>query len=125
MDTVHGSDPGGRGKEASTEGAEEMITETFEIDYGAKRPLKFEPYTVRNDEQDRFLGVIIEYVSRNVVMKTATAMDDVKLCRLIERISIELCKEHAPTKNYGIKKAEIRSVVFALINQQKERLRNE
>lgn len=102
-----------------------MITEAFEIDYGAKVPLRFEHYIVRSQAQDHFLGVIIEYVSRNVVMKTASAMDDVKLCRLIERISIGICKEYAPTKNYGIRKAEIRSVILALINQYKGEITNE
>lgn len=96
-----------------------MHAEPFAIDYGAKRPLQFEPYIVATEAQDHFLGVIAEYVRRNVVMSTAAKMDNVKLCRLIERVAIEICKEHAPARNYGIRKAEIRSVILALINEHR------
>ncbi|WP_418039197.1 hypothetical protein [Paenibacillus xylanilyticus] len=96
-----------------------MITEPFEIDYGAKVPLKFQPYVNDSYVREDFLSVIYDHVRRNIVMSTAAKMDDAQLCRLIEKTAISICKAYSPTKNYGIKKAEIRAAILALITQYK------
>ncbi|WJH30471.1 hypothetical protein N6H13_07450 [Paenibacillus sp. CC-CFT742] len=96
-----------------------MITEPFTVDYGAKVPLKFEPYISDRYVREDFLSVIHDHVRRNIVMSTATKMDDTRLYRLIEKTAISICKEYSPTKNYGIKKAEIRAAILALITHYK------
>lgn len=106
------------------EGAEEMITEAFEIDYGAKRNLRFEPYVIDSYVREDFLAVIYGHVERNVTMSTAVKMEDARLYRLIEKTAISICKAYSPTKNYGIPKAEIRAAILALINHYKGEVTN-
>lgn len=96
-----------------------MITEPFEISYGASRPLRFEPYVLDSYEREDFLTVIYNHVYRSFVMSTVVKLEEPRLCRLIEKATIEICKEHAPTKNFGIKKAEIRAAILALIDGHK------
>ncbi|GAS85657.1 hypothetical protein [Paenibacillus amylolyticus] len=102
-----------------------MITEPFTVDYGAKVPLKFEPYAIDSYVREDFLSVIYDHAGRNIVMSTAVKMDDTRLCRLIEKTAISICKEYSPMKNYGIKKSEIRAAILALINHYKGEITNE
>lgn len=87
-----------------------MIGE-WSIDYGAKRPLKFQTYAINSEEREWFFEVIYEFVVFHVNIETYNAMDEVKQCRLIEKIAIMLCKAESPTRKYDIKKAEIRSAI--------------
>ncbi|UOK62854.1 hypothetical protein MT997_32775 [Paenibacillus sp. OVF10] len=96
-----------------------MITEPFTVDYGAKVPLKFEPYSIDSYVREDFLSVIYDHASRNIIMSTAVKMDDTRLYRLIEKTTISICKEYSPTKNYGIRKSEIRAAILVLINHYK------
>ncbi|NUU74251.1 hypothetical protein [Paenibacillus xylanilyticus] len=102
-----------------------MITEAFTVDYGAKVPLKFEPYVIDSYVREDFLSVIYDHASRNIIMSTAVKMDDARLYRLIEKTAISICKSYSPTTNYGIKKAEIRAAILALITHYKGEITNE
>jgi hypothetical protein len=88
-----------------------MIAEEFAIEYGASRPLKFKTYVIDSEEKEWFLDAVMEFVAVSVNIETADAMDEQNLYRLIEKISILVCKAESPTANYGITKPEVRSAV--------------
>lgn len=96
--------------------------EEYSVDYGAKRPLKFTTYNPDCDEADEFFDFILEYVAaRANGAEHLRNMTAVNMFKLIERFSTQICYEASPTKNYGIKKSEIRSVVrYALDHLMKE-----
>ncbi|CDN45393.1 hypothetical protein [Paenibacillus sp. P22] len=82
-----------------------------EIEYGAKRPLVFEDYDIRNHWRKALYIKIDDYIRGNVRADTLVGYDLAQRCRRIEKVAIEICKSYAPTRNYGIKKAEIRTAI--------------
>lgn len=90
------------------------MNEMISVDYGAKWPIKFEQFPA--DEVPELHDDLIDYVGRRIVIETWRDMDDVKRCKLIEKITIEFCKETSPKKNYGIGQAEIRGGIIEAID---------
>lgn len=80
------------------------------LDYGAKWPIKFEPFP--QDEFPELYEDLIEFVGSRIMVGAWCKMDDVQKCKLIEKIAIEVCKEVSPRKNFGIGQAEIRGGII-------------
>ncbi|GIP21057.1 hypothetical protein [Paenibacillus sp. J22TS3] len=92
------------------EGGNGMIS----VDYGARWPIKFVPFPV--DEVPELYDRLIDFASRGIVIETWRKMDDVKRCKLIEKVTIEFCKETSPKRNYGVGQAEIRGGIIEAID---------
>ncbi|GIO93543.1 hypothetical protein [Paenibacillus lactis] len=84
------------------------------VDYGARWPIKFEQFPA--DEVPELYEALIEFVGSVIVIDTWGAMDDVKKCKLIEKITIEFCKRTSPKKIYGVGQAEIRGGIIDAID---------
>ncbi|MEK6993452.1 hypothetical protein NST08_24600 [Paenibacillus sp. FSL K6-1566] len=84
------------------------------VDYGARWPIKFGQFPA--DEVPELYEALIEFVGSVIVIDTWVAMDDVKKCKLIEKISIEFCKRSSPKKIYGVGQAEIRGGIIDAID---------
>lgn len=84
------------------------------IEYGARWPINFEPFPV--DEVPELYEALIEFVGSMIVIDTWLAMDDVKKCKLIEKITIEFCKRTSPKKIYGVGQAEVRGGIIDAID---------
>ncbi|MEC0253618.1 hypothetical protein [Paenibacillus lautus] len=83
------------------------------VEYGARWPIKFEPFPV--DEVPELFDELIRFVGGRINIETWRELDDVKRCRLIEKLTIEFCKETSPKKTYGVGQAMVRGgVVEAL-----------
>jgi len=84
------------------------------VDYGARWPIKFEPFPI--DEFPDIYEDVLAFAGSRIVIKTWNTMDDVARCKIIERMTIEYCKETSPKKNYGIGQAEIRGGIIDAID---------
>ncbi|WP_127509804.1 hypothetical protein [Paenibacillus humicus] len=83
----------------------------YEIDYGVKRPLIFEPYDMRDHWRKALYIKIDDYIRGNVRADTLVGYDLAQRCRRIEKVAIEICMAYSPMRNYGIKKSEIRTAI--------------
>lgn len=86
------------------------------VEYGAKRPLKFEPFIIDSPEKHFLFSTVDAFVCREMTLDTWMSLDDVKKCKLLEKIAIMFCKEEAPTREYGVTKAEIRDGIIQVID---------
>lgn len=93
-----------------------MERSSFSIDYGASRPLDFQPYVIDSYEKEDLFDRIVSFVNCEMNIQTYKTMDAVKACKLIERIAIMFCKSEAPTQSYGVKKAEIRDAILQALD---------
>ncbi|SMF91222.1 hypothetical protein SAMN05661091_5381 [Paenibacillus uliginis N3/975] len=84
------------------------------VDYGARWPIRFEPFP--SDEVPELYDELIAFVGRQIVIGTWCGMDDVKRCKLIEKITIEFCKETSPKKTYGVGQAMVRGGIIEAID---------
>lgn len=89
-----------------------MEAKGYAVNYGAKQPLKVEPYVVDSFETAELLDEIIYFVGREVNIDTYRKMDVAKACRLIQRFTILICKAESPTKLYGVRMAQVRHAVI-------------
>ena len=84
------------------------------VSYGARWPIKFEPFPA--DELPELYEELISFVGRRINIETWRGMDDVKKCRLIEKITIEFCKVTSPKKSYGVGQAEVRGGIIEALD---------
>ncbi|MCV9948263.1 hypothetical protein [Paenibacillus sp. BT-177] len=94
----------------------------FSVEYGAKRPLTFRPPNIDTLEKQFLFDGMDEYVSKRVTKKQLESLSDESVYRLVEKFAIEVCKAESPTKNYGIKKAEVR---YAILYRLQEIMKSE
>ena len=88
----------------------------IELDYGAKRRLSFEPYIIDSLEKHILFAELEGFLMRELVFDTWLNLDDVRKCRLLEKLAIMFCKAVAPTRDYGVTKAEIRDAIIQVID---------
>ncbi|MCM3272962.1 hypothetical protein [Paenibacillus elgii] len=82
-----------------------------------KRPLRFVVYVINSPESDTYLDTIIDFVIATANKPEHIAkMEPGKFYALIERLATMFCRAYSPTKNHGITKAEIRAVVYFVLN---------
>ncbi|GAB6927119.1 hypothetical protein JCM10914A_11020 [Paenibacillus sp. JCM 10914] len=84
------------------------------VEYGARWPIKFESFPA--DEVPELYEGLIEFVGSRIGIETWRGMDDVKKCRLIEKITIEFCKETSPKKTYGVGQAMVRGGIIEALD---------
>ncbi|MBE1443895.1 hypothetical protein GGC63_003349 [Paenibacillus sp. OAS669] len=96
------------------------MTEEFEIDYGARRPLTFRHYVIDSEVKEWFLDAVGQYVAGHINIETVIKMDRAQFYRLVEKSAILLCRIYSPTAKYGITKAEVRSAVVYWIRSISE-----
>jgi hypothetical protein len=78
-----------------------------------KRPLKIEPYIVRNDGDRGVLWEILTFVEANANAPHHLAkMEESKFYALVERLSTLACRKFSPMAQWGVTKAEIRGIVL-------------
>lgn len=80
------------------------------VEYGARWPIKFEPFPA--DEVPELHDELITFVGNRINIETWRDLDDVKRCRLIEKLTIEFCKETSPKKTYGVGQAMVRGGII-------------
>ncbi|MHA2853406.1 hypothetical protein ACXZ7E_05445 [Paenibacillus lautus] len=80
------------------------------VEYGASWPIKFEPFPA--EEVPELYDELITFVGVRINIDTWCAMDDVKRCRLIEKLTIEFCKETSPKKTCGVGQAMVRGGII-------------
>ncbi|MFB6362497.1 hypothetical protein ACFCP7_00365 [Paenibacillus elgii] len=82
-----------------------------------KRPLKLDVYFIDSPERDAYFDTIIDFVIAAANKPAHIAkMEPAKFYALIERLSTMFCRAYSPTKNHGITKAEIRGVIYFVLN---------
>ncbi|MDO3682163.1 hypothetical protein [Paenibacillus ehimensis] len=82
-----------------------------------KRPLKFDVYLIDSPESDAYLDTIIDFVIATANKPEHIAkMEPAKYWALIERLGTMFCRAYSPTKNHGVTKAKIRSVVYFVLD---------
>lgn len=84
------------------------------VEYGARWAIKFEPFPA--DEVPELYDDLIDFVRGRIVIETWNGLDDVKRCRLIEKITIEFCKETSPKKTYGVGQAMVRGGIIEALD---------
>lgn len=87
----------------------------YEVDYGAKRPLKFEEFLIDSPEVEQLFNDIVRFVGGWLNVSTFANLDIVGQCRLLEKTAIEACKALKPTRDYGISKAKVRDAIVQAI----------
>jgi hypothetical protein len=78
-----------------------------------KRPLKIEPYIVRNEGDRGVLWEILTFVERESNAPHHLAkMEESKFYALVERLATLACRKFSPMAKWGVTKAEIRGIVL-------------
>ncbi|MFK4166641.1 hypothetical protein ACI2LM_10280 [Paenibacillus lautus] len=84
------------------------------VSYGARWPIKFESFP--SDEVPELYDELIMFAGSRINIETWRGMDSVKRCKLIEKITIEFCKETSPKKTYGVGQAEVRGGIIEALD---------
>lgn len=84
------------------------------VSYGARWPIKFESFP--SDEVPDLHDELITFAGSRINIETWRGMDSVKRCKLIEKITIEFCKETSPKKTYGVGQAEVRGGIIEALD---------
>lgn len=87
----------------------------YEVEYGAKRPLKFEEFVIECPEVGWLFDDIVDFVGRWLNVTTFANLDVIGQCRLLEKTAIEACKALKPTRDYGVSKAKVRDAIVKAI----------
>lgn len=84
------------------------------VHYGARWAIKFEQFP--SVEVPELYEELLDFVRGSLVIGTWRNMDDVKRCKLIEKLTIEFCKANSPKRTYGVGQAEIRGGIIDAID---------
>lgn len=82
-----------------------------------KRPLKLAVYVIDDVERGAYFERIESYVKQaaNAPVHLAN-MEQPKFYALVERLATMVCREYAPTANWGVTKPEIRGAVYYVLS---------
>jgi hypothetical protein len=93
----------------------------WEVEYGGKKPMKFSPLMIDEEESGRydFILMMHSYILFETNTKSIDKLEHESFYKLVEKISILVCKQFAPTKRMGITKPEVRTLVEYTIKNNK------
>jgi hypothetical protein len=81
-----------------------------------KRPLKIEPFFIECAEDEAIFKQIDTYIARvSNAPSNLAKMEESKFYALVERLSVMVCKEFSPLRNWGVTKQEIRGIVLFIL----------
>lgn len=81
-----------------------------------KRPLKIEPFVLECAEDKSIFKQVDSYITRvSNAPSNLAKMDESRFYALVERLSVMVCKEFSPSRNWGVTKQEIRGIVLFIL----------